>query len=53
MDSLERQGHKALYADWLEQDGDMDPLRDHPRFIALLGKIKEHAATSEQSNANS
>lgn len=50
IDCLERQGPKALYADWLEQDADMDPLRDHPRFIALLEKIKEQTATSDQSN---
>ncbi|MCH7545450.1 MAG: adenylate/guanylate cyclase domain-containing protein, partial [Planctomycetes bacterium] len=51
IECLERQGPEALYADWLEQDSDMDPLRDHPRFIALLEKIKEQTATSDQSTA--
>ena len=24
---------------WLEQDPDMDPIRDHPRFRALLDRM--------------
>jgi adenylate cyclase len=26
---------------WLEQDPDMDPIRDHPRFRALLDRMGE------------
>ena len=40
IDSLERAvkygfGHR----EWLEQDPDLNPIRDHPRFQALLGRV--------------
>ncbi len=39
--TLER-AYKAGYADhsWMRQDSDLDPLRDHPRFLALLSKME-------------
>lgn len=51
IDCLERPCCKGLYAAWLEREVVMDPLRDHPRFIALLEKIKEQTATLDQSTA--
>jgi hypothetical protein len=29
----------ASYKDWMVNDGDLDPLRDHPRFQALLASL--------------
>jgi hypothetical protein len=26
--------------DWIKYDSDLDPLRKHPRFIALIKKLK-------------
>jgi len=40
IDCLERsvQGGSS-YRDWIENDSDLDPLRDHPRFRALLARL--------------
>ena len=27
------------YVDWLQHDSNLDPLRDHPRFQALLARL--------------
>lgn len=27
--------------DWIEHDSDLDPLRDHPRFLGLLGRLAD------------
>ena len=40
IDLLEEQHEKnVLPKDWLENDSDLDALRDHPRFKQLLAKI--------------
>jgi len=28
--------------DWFEHDGDLDPLRSHPRFAQLLARLDGH-----------
>jgi serine/threonine protein kinase/Tfp pilus assembly protein PilF len=42
IDCLER-SRRVEYprADWIENDSDMDPLRDHPRFRALMRRPQE------------
>ena len=40
LDYLERAAKKGLsQREWCEQDSDLDPLRDHPRFKALLENL--------------
>ncbi len=44
LDCLERSDTAASSSNalnWIENDPDLDPLRDHPRFQALIGKIQE------------
>jgi adenylate cyclase len=41
LDCLERGVHDP---DWVDNDSDMDPLRDHPRFKALMKRIRSEAA---------
>lgn len=41
IDLLEKQHEKnVLPKDWLENDSDLDALRDHPRFKKLMAKLK-------------
>jgi adenylate cyclase len=41
VDCLERwEQEGALPREWLEHDSDLDGLRDHPRFRALLGRLE-------------
>ena len=43
MDCLEQSNTAASSSEalnWIENDPDLDPLRDHPRFQALIGKIQ-------------
>ena len=41
LDTLERAIELGIAnKKWLEHDPDMDPLRDHPRFIELFGRLK-------------
>jgi adenylate cyclase len=35
-----RLGGGAVSRAWLQQDSDMDPLRDHPRFQAVLERLE-------------
>ncbi|MCH7547914.1 MAG: protein kinase [Planctomycetes bacterium] len=53
IDCLELHGFQAIDADWIEHDGDLDPLREHPRFVTLMAKIKAHAAASDLSDTRS
>jgi serine/threonine protein kinase/Tfp pilus assembly protein PilF len=42
IDYLEKAvGNLGANRAWLESDTDFDPMRDHPRFIALLERLKE------------
>ena len=45
IDLLERAmpGASAHRHAWMQQDPDLDPLREHPRFIALLANLAESA----------
>jgi len=38
LDCLEKGVHDP---DWMDNDVDLDPLRDHPRFKALMGKMRQ------------
>ncbi len=29
--------------DWMEQDPDLEPLKNHPEFVALLEQLKPHS----------
>ena len=41
LDYLESALRKGFaHREWMENDGDLDPLRAHPRFIALLASMK-------------
>ena len=53
IDCLELHGFQAIDADWIEHDGDLDPLREHPRFVTLMAKITAHAAASDLSDTRS
>jgi len=51
IDCLERQatgspGHAARASEWMKMDSDMDPLRGHPRFVALLERMDAQAAAT-------
>ena len=42
LDHLERAGGpQGANLAWIERDTDFDPLREHPRFIALLDKLRK------------
>ncbi len=42
LDHLERAGGpQGANLAWIERDTDFDPLREHPRFIALLERLRE------------
>ena len=30
----------AAYKEWMENDTDLDPLREHPRFLTLVASLK-------------
>ena len=43
VDCLERAvraGSRDWHMDWIEHDADLDPLRDHPRFKALMETLR-------------
>jgi adenylate cyclase len=35
---------------WIDHDNSLDPVRDHPRFVALMQKARAHAAADPASN---
>ncbi len=40
IDCLERAVKNGFgHREWIEQDPDLNPIRDHPRFQALLGRL--------------
>ena len=48
LDMLEKAIDKGFTSrSWIENDGDLVPIRDHPRFTAILNKLSE--LTSEKS----
>jgi serine/threonine protein kinase/Tfp pilus assembly protein PilF len=47
LDSLEEAARLGLtYKEWYEMDGNLDPLRDHPRFMALLRSLEQEPGSS-------
>lgn len=53
LDLLEQRlrGKEDIYGDWVANDTDLEPLRDHPRFRALMARIAN--ASSDDSIAPS
>jgi adenylate cyclase len=52
IDCLERQSsgsplYLGLVAAWMKQDSDLDPLRSHPRYVALMQRIDAQVATAK------
>jgi len=48
LDYLEKMtGTGMKNMDWIKNDGDLDPLRDHPRFIKFMDRLGESPETSE------
>jgi len=50
LDCLEQSNTAASSSEalnWIENDPDLDPLRDHQRFQALIGKIEEEKKNPE------
>jgi hypothetical protein len=35
---------RAADPDWMDNDSDLDPLRDEPRFQALMAKLRSNAS---------
>jgi adenylate cyclase len=52
IDCLERQSsgsplYLGLVAAWMKQDSDLDPLRSHSRYVALMHRIDAQVATDK------
>jgi tetratricopeptide (TPR) repeat protein len=44
LDALERAAEIGRpYRGWIEHDSDFDPIRDHPRFRALLDRLNDYS----------
>ncbi len=43
LDCLER-SIKFIDTDWMDNDSDLDPLRDEPRFQALMARMRGNAS---------
>ena len=52
IDCLERQSsgspiYLGLVSAWMKQDSDLDPLRSHPRYVALMQRIEAQVAADK------
>ncbi|TPK90032.1 adenylate/guanylate cyclase domain-containing protein [Mesorhizobium sp. B2-4-17] len=52
IDCLERQltashAYLLIRLPWMQQDSDLDPIRTHPRFVALVDRMKAQIAATE------
>jgi adenylate cyclase len=49
MDFLEKMPETSLRnVDWMENDGDLDSLRDHPRFKQIMRRLGASATNPER-----